>query len=144
MLSKTIHILVLTLTWSKVVSLQLPRSSPRHRDETAVDRRAFTGAMLGSAGAAFLLPNQVRAVSLSELQATTQQARNQLDSVPDIIQAQQWDKVRAILITPPISDFWTTTKKGSHILKEIPDAVGDAGGHELSIREFREDIQSHL
>ena len=92
----------------------------------------------------FAIPTNVNAASLAELQATAQKARNQLDAVPAIIQTEEWDKVRAILITPPISDFWTASKRGTNILKDIADAVGDAGGDELNILELREDLQSHL
>ena len=84
------------------------------------------------------------AESLADLKATVQKARAQLDPVPAIIEKQQWDKVRAILITPPLSDFWTTTKKGSNILMNVASAVGDAGGDEFNILELREETQSHL
>ena len=81
---------------------------------------------------------------LASLKATVQQARGQLDPVSGIIEKQQWDKVRAILITPPLSDFWTTTKKGSNVLMEVAAAVGDAGGDEFNVLELREEAQSHL
>lgn len=81
---------------------------------------------------------------LTDLKATVQQARGQLDPVTGIIEKQQWDKVRAILITPPLSDFWTTTKKGRNVLMDVAAAVGDAGGDEFNILELREEAQSHL
>lgn len=48
------------------------------------------------------------------------------------------------MITPPISDFWTASKRDVKILKEIADSVGDAGGDEFNILELKEDLQSHL
>ena len=47
--------------------------------------------------------------SLSELLEEVKQARKQLDAVPDLIKNEKWDSVRAILITPPLSDCWTKT-----------------------------------
>lgn len=82
--------------------------------------------------------------NLAELKAAIVQARGQLDLIPDIIENQKWDKVRAVLITPPISDFWTTTRKGSNVLLDTADAVGVAGGDEFNVLEFREEAQSHL
>ena len=84
------------------------------------------------------------AATLADLKATVQQARSQLDPVSGIIEKQQWDKVRAILITPPLSDFWTTTKKGTNVLMEVAEAVGEAGGDEFNVLELREETQSHL
>jgi hypothetical protein len=92
-----------------------------------------------------LLPRRAFAgTPLAELKVTVEQARKQLDAVPAIISSEKWDQIRAILITPPLSDFWTTTKKTSNILMDIADAVGDAGGDELQVLELREDLQSHL
>jgi len=80
---------------------------------------------------------------LMELQSTLQKARDQLEPVPDIIREEKWDKIRAILITSPLSDCWTTTKKGG-LLLNIADAVGNADGDELAVLELREELVSHL
>jgi len=82
--------------------------------------------------------------SLTELKATVQQARSQMDPISGIIQKQEWETKCAILVTPPLSDFWTKSKRKENILAEIADAVGDAGGDELAILEQREEVQSHL
>ena len=47
--------------------------------------------------------------SFSELLEEVKQARKQLDAVPDLIKSEKWDSVRAVLITPPLSDCWTKT-----------------------------------
>ncbi|CAB9514653.1 expressed unknown protein [Seminavis robusta] len=136
-------LLGLALCLSSLLDLSSGLLSP----DPVVNRRDFWQE-IGSltASSLLLLPQQALAAgpSLAELQATTQKARTQLEAVPDIIKKEEWDRVRALLITPPLSDFWTTTKKGGNVLMQIADAVGDAGGDELQILELREDVQSHL
>jgi len=90
------------------------------------------------------LPALAAEKSLTDLKAAVQKARAQLEPIPGIIEKQEWDKVRAILITPPLSDLWTTTKKGSNILMDVAEAVGSAGGDEFNVLELREEAQSHL
>jgi hypothetical protein len=66
-----------------------------------------------------------------------QQARRQLDAVPDLIEKEKWDSVRAILITPPLSECWT---KNTKMLRTYAETVED----ELAALEAREDVVSHL
>lgn len=130
----------------------LARNDVRVTDN--IGRRGFvekiTATLASSGGLSFFsFPSQARAAdnkgsSLAELKSVIQQARSQLEPVPEIIEKQQWDKVRAILITPPLSDLWTTTRRGGNILMDVASAVGDAGGDELNILELREEAQSHL
>jgi len=70
------------------------------------------------------------------------EARKQLNPVPDLIKAQKWDSVRAILITPPLADCWAKTNRP--LLKNYGDALSDGGGDEIAALELREDIISHL
>jgi hypothetical protein len=110
----------------------------------SLGRRSFWESA-GAFSSSVLLPRQAFAgAPLAELKVTIEQARKQLDAVPAIISSEKWDQIRAILITPPLSDFWTTTKKASNILMDIADAVGNAGGDELQVLELREDLQTHL
>ena len=62
--------------------------------------------------------------------------------VPGLLEARKWDSVRAILITPPLSDCWG--KNARPLLREYASAVGDGGGDELAALEAREDAMSHL
>eukprot|EP00629_Pelagomonadales_sp_RCC1024_P018712 CAMPEP_0119285830 /NCGR_PEP_ID=MMETSP1329-20130426/32901_1 /TAXON_ID=114041 /ORGANISM="Genus nov. species nov., Strain RCC1024" /LENGTH=128 /DNA_ID=CAMNT_0007286551 /DNA_START=148 /DNA_END=531 /DNA_ORIENTATION=- len=74
--------------------------------------------------------------------ALVKEARSQLDPVPGLLAEKKWDSVRAILITPPLSDCWN--KNAKPLLKNYAAAVGDAGGDELAGLEAREDAMSHL
>ena len=65
------------------------------------------------------------------------EARRQLDPVPKLIDEQKWDSVRAILVTPPLKDCWTTNTK---MLREYAESVDD----ELAALEAREDVVNHL
>ena len=71
-----------------------------------------------------------------------QQARVQMDAVPKLIASEKWDSVRAILITPPLSDCWAKTSRPW--VKAYAELLGDRGGDELAALEAREDLVSHL
>ena len=62
--------------------------------------------------------------------------------VPGLLEARKWDSVRAILITPPLSDCWG--KNARPLLRDFAAALGDSGGDELAALEAREDAMSHL
>jgi hypothetical protein len=80
--------------------------------------------------------------SLISLRQDLVQARHQLDPVPELIKKEQWDSVRAILISPPLSDCWT--KSTRPLLQLYAEVLGDTGGDELAALEAREDITSRL
>ncbi|KAL7497837.1 hypothetical protein ACHAWT_007719 [Skeletonema menzelii] len=69
----------------------------------------------------------------------------QLEAVPDLIKAEQWDAVRAILIKPPLSNMWTSGG-ANKLLNNYADAIGNElpDGDEISALELREDLISHL
>ena len=62
-------------------------------------------------------------------------------SVPGLLEARKWDSVRAILITPPLSDCGARTRGRCCATAA---ALGDSGGDELAALEAREDAMSHL
>ena len=76
------------------------------------------------------------------LLALVREARAQLDAVPGLIKDQRWDSVRAVLITPPLSDCWA--KNARPLLRDLAAAVGDAGGDEVGVLEANEEAGSHL
>ena len=81
-------------------------------------------------------------LSLASYRGLLQQAASQLDSaVPQLIEREQWDSIRTILLTPPLSDIY---KKPS-LLLDYASAVGDApNGDELAVLQARDDLQTHL
>jgi hypothetical protein len=84
--------------------------------------------------------------SSSDLQLPTllsqiKEARAQLDAVPDLIRSEKWDSVRAILITPPLSDCWS---KKAPTLQKYAEAIGEIDGDELAALESRDDLASSL
>jgi hypothetical protein len=95
--------------------------------------------LLGVTG---LLPQASWASSLSDSLQAIQQARKQMENVPNLIKEEKWDSVRAILITPPLADCWAKTSRP--LLKNYADQVGDSGGDELAAIELKEDLISHL
>jgi hypothetical protein len=62
--------------------------------------------------------------------------------VPDLIRSEKWDSVRAILITPPLSDCWAKGAKPT--LQKYAEAIGEADGDELAVLESKDDLSSSL
>jgi len=82
--------------------------------------------------------------SLSEMLSLVEEARRQLDAVPALIEKEQWDSVRAILIKPPLSDCWTKSARSKQLLVDYAEVVGSVGGDELGVLEGREEATTHL
>mmetsp|Transcript_36647 Transcript_36647/g.76898 ORF Transcript_36647/g.76898 Transcript_36647/m.76898 type:complete len:240 (-) Transcript_36647:258-977(-) len=82
---------------------------------------------------------------LDELLGQIKEARGQLESVPDLIKAEKWDAVRAVLVKPPLSNMWTTGGQNK-LLNNYADAIGNElpDGDEIAALELREDLISHL
>jgi hypothetical protein len=125
-------------------------------DSATSSRRSFCG---GIAAAMIVLPAAAPCHGAITVPTTTtgtsplaelEQARKQLQNVPSFIQTQEWDKVRSILITPPLSDLWTRTKRTNAFWDEYADYVArtnsaaDDGADEFAVLELKDDLQSHL
>lgn len=119
-------------------------------------RRSLFGACISSTAVVVAVvvtdPTQARAAAtaagdassdssntVSSLLPLLQQARRQLDAIPKMIENEQWDLVRQTLITPPLSECWTSNAK---LLKKWAAVVPD--GNELEAFELREEAISHL
>mmetsp|Transcript_14396 Transcript_14396/g.48141 ORF Transcript_14396/g.48141 Transcript_14396/m.48141 type:complete len:190 (+) Transcript_14396:64-633(+) len=80
---------------------------------------------------------------LADLSALVEKARRQLDPVPGLIENRKWDAIRAILITPPLSDCWS--KNAKPLLRSYASALGATpNGDELAALEAREEAVTHL
>lgn len=87
------------------------------------------------------LAAEAPASSLGALSLEVRKARAQLEPIPDLIQQEKWDAVRAILGTPPLSDCWSKGAQSARsFLKRYAEAVDD----ELAALEANEDALSHL
>jgi hypothetical protein len=83
--------------------------------------------------------------SLETILLEIQKARQQMNAVPDLIKSEQWDGVRAILITPPLSDLWTKSARKSSLLQDYANVIGNTpSGDELAVLEAKEDVEGHL
>jgi hypothetical protein len=98
-------------------------------------------------GAAILFRNQssfaVTTPKLETIRSQVIEARSQLDPIPQLIKDEKWDSIRAILITPPLSDCWSKTSK---LLNSYATAIGNEipDGDELAALELKEDALDHL
>lgn len=82
--------------------------------------------------------------SIKDLFQQLQQAEQQLNDIPKLIDGEKWDSVRAILIAPPLSDCWAKTNRP--LLKNYAEALGEiaSGDYELAALEAKEELQGHL
>ena len=107
-------------------------------------RRNFLGKWIPlTAGVATTLmraPNALAAdkEDFSSLLSKVKEARGQLDPIPTLIKEEKWDSVRAILITPPLSDCWAKTAKS--LLLNYAEQIGELpDGDELAALEYKEE-----
>lgn len=116
-----------------------------NKSANGLKRRSFLQTI--SAGAILLSSKEdslaASAPKLPTALSQVKEARQQLDAIPNLIKDQKWDSIRAILITPPLSDCWSKTAK---LLNGYAKAVGDElpDGDELSALELKEDVLDHM
>jgi len=119
-------------------------SSSRRDVLTVCTKNVISGAAVLSVG----FPSPVRAGAgagdLEALRNKVAEARRQLDPVPNLIKEEKWDSIRAILITPPLSDCWGKSSGVNPLLRNYAEAVGDQGGDELAALEAKEEALDHL
>jgi hypothetical protein len=118
-------------------------------DDVPCARRDFLLSSIAAALSTPLLiasnPESATAASLDSLHSEIKQARKQMNAVPDLIKAEKWDAVRAVLITPPLSDLWTKSARKAPLLAEFAESVGaNPQGDELAVLEAKEDVEGHL
>ena len=117
--------------------------SSSRRDLLSVCGTMVSGAALLSLGA----PSAQAAAAADDFAALRDkvtEARRQLDPIPNLIKEEKWDSIRAILITPPLSDCWGKASGVNALLRSYAVAVGDQGGDELAALEAREEALDHL
>lgn len=84
-------------------------------------------------------------IPIEGLMSDLQQAKRQLQAVPKLIQMEQWDSVRAILIAPPLSDLWTKSRRPTNLLLEYARVVGEyPAGDEFAVLQAKEEVEGHL
>ena len=129
-------------------SVEVAEENRSRRDVLSICARATSGAAILSFGMPFASPAQAAAASgggdFAVLRDKVTEARRQLDPVPNLIKEEKWDSIRAILITPPLSDCWGKSSGANPLLRNYAEAVGDQGGDELAALEAREEALDHL
>lgn len=107
--------------------------------------RDFVSIAAGSGGSMVYVTkaSAIEKEDFSTILNKVKEARNQLDPIPTLIQEEKWDSVRAILITPPLSDCWAKTAKP--LLVNYAEQIGELpDGDELAALEFKEEALDHL
>lgn len=125
--------------------LSAERERVNQDDSQHMQRRKFiqafttVGTLIISADESFAAGSK----RLPDILPKIKEARSQLDAVPSLIKEEKWDSVRAILITPPLSDCWSKTSK---LLNSYAEAIGDEvpDGDEFAALELKEEALDHL
>jgi hypothetical protein len=121
---------------------QLERHSRR---DIVISSIGFSLIMLSSRPKLAAAADTTTSGSLNMILLDIQKARQQMNAVPDLIKNEQWDGVRAILITPPLSDLWTKSARKSSLLQDYANVIGTTPtGDELAVLEAKEDVEGHL
>lgn len=120
------------------------RGDRSRRDALSICAKATSGAAILSFGMPFLPAQAAAGSDFAALRDKVTEARRQLDPVPNLIKEEKWDSIRAILITPPLSDCWGKSSGANPLLRNYAEAVGDQGGDELAALEAREEALDHL
>ncbi|KAG7370355.1 hypothetical protein IV203_028101 [Nitzschia inconspicua] len=100
------------------------------------------GSTVSVAHAAASSSSSPTADTVKELLTQLQQADQQMNDIPKLIDGEKWDSVRAILIAPPLSDCWAKTNRP--LVQKYAQALGDAGGDELAALEAKEELEGRL
>ncbi|GFH56556.1 hypothetical protein CTEN210_13032 [Chaetoceros tenuissimus] len=118
-------------------------SKNQNEESLEMNRRSAVQALISSAVIfSSVQPASAAATDIQKVFTQIEQARKQLEPVPTLIQEEKWDAVRAILITPPLSDCWSKTSK---LLKNYADAIGELpDGDEFAALELKDDAEYHL
>jgi hypothetical protein len=130
--------------------LSAPEVSVNTRKGITIDRRSWLrysfaiSTTLPACSTFIILPAAAEVTPVDGIMQQVKLARTQLDIVPSYIQAEQWDKVRAVLITSPVSDFWTKSSSSTSpsLLLQLSELVDEE--HELDILDLRQDLLNHL
>mmetsp|Transcript_107798 Transcript_107798/g.310464 ORF Transcript_107798/g.310464 Transcript_107798/m.310464 type:complete len:205 (-) Transcript_107798:16-630(-) len=67
---------------------------------------------------------------IAALQEELKDSRTKLQEIPNLLQAQEWDKVRSILKTPPVNKLWNLGDSQNTVLK-LAKETGDVELFEL-------------
>jgi len=149
LLSCLIIILILTPTWS----LSLSSSSSSSKKEFPLSRREMmfkvattttTGIMTGITFVgnpqrvlAEEIPNSISSTMTLSSSSTTstlveelQESKTKLTGIPNLLQGQEWDKVRNILKTPPVNKLWNLGDSQNTVL-QLARELGDPELFEL-------------
>lgn len=117
-------------------------SNQNKESSSDMNRRSAVQALISSGMILSSIQPAAAANDFQKVFAQIEQARTQLEPVPKLIQEEKWDAVRAILITPPLSDCWSKTSK---LLKNYADAIGELpDGDEFAALELKDDAEYHL
>lgn len=75
---------------------------------------------------AMAAPSDIRSTLLVELK----DSKSKLIPIPDLLQAQEWDKVRNILKTPPVNKLWNLGESQNTVM-QLAKELGDPELFEL-------------
>ena len=82
-------------------------------------RRSFVVSTGAAASGGALFPSLASAASTSSaaLIDELKQSKDKLAPIPDLLEAQEWDKVRSILKVPPVNKLWNLGDSVNPVLK---------------------------
>lgn len=115
--------------------------SPAHQSSVAVSRRTWINE-ISAASAALAWSSQnpaARAASaIDTALGELEDSKVKLSEVPDLLQQQEWDKVRTILKTPPVNKLWNLGDS-QNIVLQLAKETGN-----VELFEMKDDLALDL
>jgi hypothetical protein len=118
-----------TQAWSSSSSPTTTECSRRDMLRVVTTSGVTTGMLVGWSTMpqrAMAAPSDTRSTLLLELK----DSKSKLIPIPDLLQAQEWDKVRNILKTPPVNKLWNLGESQNTVM-QLAKELGDPELFEL-------------
>jgi hypothetical protein len=97
---------------------------------------AFAGTVASSGILSF--PSASSAASVEDYIQELKATKAKIQEIPDLLQQQEWDKVRTILKTPPVNYLWNLGDSSNTVLK-LAKETGD-----VDLFEIKDDLAYNL
>lgn len=124
----TLALALLTCSQNSVSGWSFPSQHALSRRD--VFRRANSGMMAGILAVGGLSQSATAAVDTEKLKGELVDSRSKLTAIPDLLQNQEWDKVRNILKMPPVNKLWNLGESQNTVM-QLAKELGDPELFEL-------------
>jgi hypothetical protein len=108
--------------------------------ESSLSRRDWLGHAVaaGVTASVLMIPQVALASTTSDYVAELKISKSKIQEIPDLLQNQEWDKVRTILKTPPVNYLWNLGDSSNTVMK-LAKETGN-----VDLFEIKDDLAYNL